>query len=70
MIPDIDVDHLGLEGSSIRTLIQIDDQKWLIGSDGSTGRVYHMPVDNEAMTCREAHESISGISETQLFGEC
>lgn len=66
----IDVDHLGFEGSSIRTLLEIDNELWLIGSDGSTGRVYHMPVASGCRTCKEAHESICGIDESLLFGEC
>ena len=36
---------------------------WLVATDGSTNRVYHMPVMEHVRTCREAHESISGLSE-------
>ena len=67
----IDVDPgLGLEGSAMRTLIEDDGgQKWLIGSDGSTKRIYHMPVQNHVKTCAEAHQSISGIDESKLIAE-
>jgi hypothetical protein len=40
--------------------------KFLYGSDGSTGRIYAMPVSEDATTCREAHESICGFDETTL----
>jgi hypothetical protein len=33
-------------------------QRYLYGSDNSTGRIYAMPVDSEAKTCKQAHESI------------
>ena len=46
-----------------------DGQKWLVGSDGSTQRVYYMPVPESAKTCREAHEAISGLNEDQLLME-
>jgi len=68
----LDVDVLMLEGSSIRTLI-IDSlgNKWLIGSDGSTGRVYHMSVPDESISCSHAHRLISGItdSESRIISE-
>ena len=67
----IDTDRLNFEGSSIRTLIQDNKgHRWLIGTDGSTGRVYHMPAPEDARTCREAHEAMGGISEANLIGEC
>lgn len=34
--------------------------QWLVGTDGSTKRVYHMSVDPQAKTCSEAHASING----------
>lgn len=48
-------------GSIMRALM-IDDEnnKWLVGSDGSTARVYHMRVPNRVKTCAEAHAAISG----------
>lgn len=67
----IDVDAgLGLEGSAMRSLIEDNEgNKWLVGSDGSTKRVYHMPVAKHVMTCGEAHKSISGIDESNLIAE-
>lgn len=67
----IDVDALNLEGSSPRTLME-DNQgnRWLIGTDGSTGRVYHMAVPQEANTCTEAHSMISGFDESNIVAEC
>ena len=67
----IDVDQLNLEGSSMRTLMEDKHgNRWLIGTDGSTGRVYHMSVPNNVSTCREAHEAISGIPEEGCSFEC
>jgi hypothetical protein len=43
-----------------------DGSQWLVGTDTSTGRVYHMPVPSDVRTCREAHEAISGIAEDTL----
>lgn len=67
----VDVDMLNLEGSSLRSLVEDQDgQQWLIGSDGSTGRVYHMPVGEENRTCSEAHSFIGGFDERRIIAEC
>jgi hypothetical protein len=53
---------LGLTGSGPRALYETKDgDKWLVGSDGSTKRIYWMPVPREAKTCAEAHCLIAGI---------
>ena len=67
----IDSDRLNLEGSSMRTLMEDNKgHRWLIGTDGSTGRVYYMSAPIDANTCKEAHEAMGGISEDNLIGEC
>src|SRR5574343_503673 len=67
----IDSDRLNLEGSSMRTLMEDNKgHRWLIGTDGSTGRVYYMSAPRDASTCREAHEAMGGINESNLIGEC
>jgi hypothetical protein len=43
--------------------------QWLVGSDGGTGRVYYMPVPQEAKNCREAHEDICGFDETRILAK-
>lgn len=44
-----------------RALIRgTDGRQFLCGTDGSTKRVYYMPVSREVTTCRMAHESIAG----------
>lgn len=44
-----------------RALIQATDgRRFLCGTDGSTKRVYYMPVPRDATTCRMAHEAIAG----------
>lgn len=67
----IDMDCLKLVGSAPRALVQDSlGDKWLIGTDGSTKRVYYMPVPSEVMTCREAHNAIAGCDETSMIAEC
>jgi hypothetical protein len=62
---------LGLVGSAPRALYQTTKgEKWLVGSDGSTKRVYWMPVPAEAKTCAEAHCLIAGMdTESRLIAE-
>jgi hypothetical protein len=65
----LDSDTLRLEGSGLRALmVDKKGQHWLIGTDGSTSRVYHMPVP-PAKTCVEAHQIISGGIESALICE-
>ncbi len=52
---------------------------YLAGSDGSTERVYYMPIQNleavqsrtgiKVTTCRQAHELICGVKESQILGQ-
>lgn len=51
---------------------------FLVGSDGSTERVYYMPIALDALerrlkrkirTCKEAHELISGIPESKILAQ-
>jgi hypothetical protein len=66
----LDADYSGLPGSSLRTLIEDGfKNRWLIGSDGSTGRVYHMPVPDHVETCRQAHNEIAGFDESKIISE-
>lgn len=66
----LDMDSLTLVGSAPRALmVDKRGQKWLIGTDGSTARVYSMPVPEHVETCVEAHNAISGFSESKLIAE-
>lgn len=67
----VDMDSLTLEGSAARCLM-VDSfgDKVLIGTDGSTKRVYSMPVPREVETCKQAHEAIMGTQEDRLVAEC
>ena len=63
----LDIDMRGIEGGGARALMQEPNgNKWLVATDGSTDRVYHMAVDSKAETCRQAHESLSGFNETLI----
>lgn len=55
---DIDVNR-----ETARCLVRLpgDGGQYLVATDGSTGRVYWMPVSGDAKTCGKAHESISGL---------
>lgn len=69
----IDADGgLGKMGSAPRALYQDKTgQKWLVGTDGSTARVYYMAVPPEVNTCQEAHQAIGGMEdETKCQFEC
>lgn len=66
----IDMDSLTLEGSAPRALMRDDmGNMWLVGTDGSTARVYTMSVPPDVRSCREAHERISGFDERRLIAE-
>jgi len=54
-----------------RALIEDDKKcKWLICSDGSTNRTYHLFVGKEEVnTCKEAHELLCGFSENLVKAE-
>jgi hypothetical protein len=54
--------------NGFRSLIK--DKKgnqYLQGTDGSTERVYYMPVPSYVKTCKEAHESICGVDEDMFL---
>lgn len=66
----IDMDSLTLEGSATRALVEDGEgDRWLVGTDGSTKRMYFMPVDKNAETCVEAHNRIAGFNENRLIVE-
>ena len=43
-----------------------DGNRYLYGSDNSTGRIYAMPVSPACLTCPQAHEDICGFQETLI----
>jgi hypothetical protein len=50
-----------------RALLESSDgNKHLVGTDGSTNRVYYMNVPREVMTCAEAHNSIAPVDENDI----
>lgn len=67
----IDVDYEGVaQGAAPRCLLEDDrKERWLVGTDGSTGRVYYMLAPAEATTCREAHEAIAGFDESNIIAK-
>lgn len=53
-----------------RLLVQDSDRnKWLVGTDGGTGRIYWMPVFVEAKTCEQAHNGIARFEESRIIAE-
>ncbi len=66
----VDMDSLTLEGSAPRALMRDDlGNMWLVGTDGSTARVYTMSVPPDVRSCKEAHQRISGFDEKRLIAE-
>ncbi len=66
----IDMDSLTLEGSAPRALMEDNNgDRYLIGSDGSTSRIYHMLVSSNIKTCKEAHNLLAGFNEELLIIE-
>lgn len=64
----IDVDHEGSnKGAAPRCLLQDDEgRRFLVGTDGSTSRVYYMEVDAQIETCAAGHESLCGFEESRI----
>ena len=59
-------------GGACLTRALIEDQegdRYLVSSDGSTRRVYHMPVPSTCTNCREAYEALSGRSDVRTIVE-
>jgi hypothetical protein len=55
--------------NDMRALVLLQDNtKWLIGTDGSTGRVYHMRVPNNIETCAEAYKALTGLDDDSCVG--
>lgn len=55
-------------GSMPRALLKdARGRRWLVGTDGSTQRVYHMRVPREANTCSEAHTALAGFDESWII---
>lgn len=55
-------------GSMPRALMDDSDGgQWLIGTDGSTRRVYYMPVPRFVRTCAEAHDLLAGFDEANII---
>jgi hypothetical protein len=72
----IDVDSVTTQKGSkkaseiTRALLQDDEgRRFLVGSDGSTNRVYYMEVPGTVKTCSEAHTFLSGFDEGKLIAQ-
>lgn len=53
-----------------RALVEDDEGfRYLIGTDGSTQRVYYMQVPNTCTTCKEAHEELCGFDESRIISQ-
>lgn len=66
----VDMDSLTLDGSAPRALLRDKyGNMWLVGTDGSTERVYTMAVPRDVRSCRAAHIAICGFDEALLVAE-
>jgi len=58
------------KGAAPRALLRDSKgSQWLVGTDGSTKRVYYMPVPEGVKTCREAHSAICGFDESRVLAK-
>jgi len=61
------------DGEIMRALMEDDEnRRYLVGTDGSTGRTYYMRVPGAPETCAEAHQSIMppGHDESNIVTSC
>jgi len=67
----IDADHeQARKGAAPRMLVEDDQgERWLIGTDGGTGRNYVMSTLRTAKSCREAHEARTGFDEAKIVNK-
>ena len=66
----VDAGYSHLDKSGFRCLVEDNTSgRWLVASDGSTNRVYHMAVAPWVENCSEAHVSICGFDERRLIAE-
>ncbi len=73
----LDVDSLSVsnvdvceERSVPRMLVRDKSRdKFLVGTDGSTGRVYYMPVPRWVMRCADAHAALAGFDESRIVSQ-
>lgn len=64
----IDVSREQDLGAMPRALMQDrHGRKWLVGTDGSTRRVYYMRVPDECLTCTQAHSALAGFDEGRII---
>ena len=66
------MDAAGGEYGTPRTLMQTKrGELFLVGTDGSTDRVYTMPIpdDRDIKTCSEAHAAIAGFDESRVVSQ-
>lgn len=64
----IDVSREQPLGAMPRALMQDrHGRKWLVGTDGSTKRVYYMRVPDECNTCVQAHNALAGFDEGRII---
>jgi len=62
---DADIDNR----NDARALVLLkDDTKWLVATDGSTGRVYHLRVPDATKTCVEAYGALTGLKDEDCVG--
>jgi len=46
-----------------------EGERWLVGTDHSTARVYYMRAPRDAATCRAAHEALCGYAEDRIVSQ-
>jgi hypothetical protein len=59
------------EGRAVSRALLEDDEKnrVLVGTDGTTKRVYYMQVPSDCKTCDEAHIALCGFDEKRIISQ-
>lgn len=67
-VDTVPIDALEPRGKHITRALMKDseDQRWLVGSDGSTPRVYYMRVTESVETCEQAYNELRSLNDTNL----
>lgn len=67
----VNADYEGArKGAAPRALLKDDEgQQFLVGTDGSTGRVYFMRVSDNVKTCVKAHNELCGFDESRILNK-
>lgn len=70
-IDEVAVDPILQSSKTIHRVLMEDDDgnRFLVGSDGSTNRIYYMRVPNTVKTCSQAYRELTGREDKDCIGQ-